>query len=66
MPGTWGNLYCPGCGHTHGPPERVTTECDALVADLHCPECQRDWEARVELWRYYGIPEELPSREQDR
>jgi hypothetical protein len=66
MPGNWGNLDCPNCGYTHPPPESAATECDAVVADLICPECHRGWEVRVELWRYYGIQEELPSREEDR
>ena len=66
MPGNWGNLDCPGCGRTQAAPEHVITECDAVIADLTCPNCHRGWQVRVELWRYYGIPEELPSREQDR
>jgi transcription elongation factor Elf1 len=66
MPGNWGRLDCPSCGHTHPPPERASSECDAVIADLICPNCGQGWEVRVELWRYYGIQEELPSREQDR
>ena len=66
MPGIWENLDCPNCGCTHPPPERAATECDAVVADLVCPSCHRRRELRVELWRYYGIQEELPSREADR
>jgi len=50
----------------HPPPESAATECEAVVADLTCPHCHRGWERRVELWRYYGIQEELPSREEDR
>ena len=42
------------------------TESEAVVADLICPKCHRGWEVRVELWRYYGIRQELPAREEDR
>lgn len=66
MPGNWGNLDCPKCRHTHPVPERATSECEAVIADLICPKCRHGWEVRVELWRYYGVPEELPSREEDR
>jgi transposase-like protein len=66
MPGNWTDLDCPSCGHTHPPPEQMTTDCDFVIADLVCPECQRAWQVRIELWRYYGIEEALPSREQDR
>ena len=66
MTGDWGNLDCPGCGKAHSPPERPTTDCDGLIADLTCPECGEGWEIRVELWRYYGVPQELPLREEDR
>jgi hypothetical protein len=61
MTGDWGNLDCPQCGCTHERPERVTTDCDAVIAALFCPHCDKSWERRVELWRYYGLPEELPS-----
>jgi hypothetical protein len=66
MPGNWGYLDCPNCGCPHPPSEGAATECDAVVADLICSHCHRGWEVRVELWRYYGIQEELPSREEDR
>ena len=66
MPGDWGNLDCPACGNAHPPPEGATTECEHVVADLICPKCGHGWEVRVELWRYYEIPEALPSREEDR
>jgi hypothetical protein len=66
MPGNWGNLDCPDCGCTHATPAGVTAECEELVAELVCPECGKGCELRVELWRYYGVAEELPSREDDR
>jgi predicted RNA-binding Zn-ribbon protein involved in translation (DUF1610 family) len=66
MPGDWGNLDCPSCGYAHPPPEHAATDCDAVIADLVCPKCGHGWEVRVALWRYYGIPEELPTREEDR
>jgi hypothetical protein len=66
MPGNWGNLDCPACGHTHPPPEGASCDCDELLADLVCPECANGWEVRVELWRYYEIPQELPTSEEDR
>ena len=65
MPGNWQNLDCPSCGNTHPTPERASTDCDDVFADLVCPMCHRGWEVRVELWRYYGIQPELPSREED-
>jgi hypothetical protein len=66
MPGNWGNLDCPGCGHAHPPPERASTDCEEVIADLICPECGFGWEQRVALWSYYEIPEELPAHDQDR
>ena len=66
MTGNWGNLDCPGCGNAHPPPDSAASDCEFLTADLLCPECHRGWEIRVELWRYYGIQPELPSREEDR
>jgi hypothetical protein len=66
MPGNWGNLECPNCGCTHPPPDAADTECDQVIADLICPQCHHGWEVTVELWRYYGIQPELPSREDDR
>jgi hypothetical protein len=66
MPGDWGKLDCPHCGCTHPVPARAATDCDAVIADLICPTCHGGWEVRVELWRYYGIPERLPSGEEDR
>jgi hypothetical protein len=66
MSGFWGSLDCPNCGHTHPPPAAPACDCDHLIADLICPQCHRGWELKVELWRYYGIQAELPSREQDR
>ena len=66
MPGDWGKLDCPDCGCPHPPPERATVECESVTADLICPSCHRGWEVTVELWRYYGIERELPSRAEDR
>lgn len=66
MPGNWGNLDCPNCGCIHPPPEVASTDCDAVIADLICPSCHEGREVRVELWRFYDIQEQLPSREEDR
>ena len=66
MPGDWGILDCPHCGFTHPPPQGVTTDTEKLTADLVCPNCHKGWEHEVELWRYYGVQRELPSREEDR
>jgi hypothetical protein len=66
MPGDWGSLDCPGCGATQPPPEGAVSECDALIANMVCSRCWTRWQVRVELWRYYGVAEELPSREADR
>jgi hypothetical protein len=66
MPGNWGNLDCPHCGCIHPPPELASTDCEAVIAEVICPSCHKGWEVRVELWRYYDIPEQLPSREEDR
>lgn len=66
MSGNWGNLDCPHCGHPHPIPETAATDCDAVIADLVCAECHSGYQVRVELWRYYGIKEALPSREDDR
>jgi hypothetical protein len=66
MPGNWGKLDCPTCGHAHPPPVHPDCECEELIADLVCPKCGHGWEIRVELWRYYEIPEALPTRDEDR
>jgi hypothetical protein len=66
MPGNWGNLDCPGCGQAHAAPKNPGTECEALTADLVCADCGKGWQIRVELWDYYGIEKELPSRKDDR
>ena len=66
MTGNWGKLECPHCGEPHPPPARAACECEELIADLVCPRCHKGWEVRVELWRYWGIKQELPSRSEDR
>ena len=65
MSGNWGKLECPDCGH-QVPPQGAASDCEGLILDLVCPQCRHDFEIRVELWRYYGIVPELPSREDDR
>lgn len=66
MSGDWGRLECPYCGTAHPPPEGAASDCEALILDLLCPACHRGFEVRVELWRYFGIERELPSRQEDR
>jgi hypothetical protein len=66
MPGNWGNLDCPDCGRTQPPPELASTDCEAVTGEVICPDCDKSREVRVELWRYYDIQEQLPSREEDR
>jgi len=66
--GDWGSLECPHCGAGQPPPDAraATNDDEWLFVALTCARCGGEWEHRVEIWRYYGVPEELPSREEDR
>ena len=68
MSGDWGNLACPRCGAMHQPPDTrsATNDDEWIFVRLVCDSCGAEWEHRVEIYRYYGVPEQLPSREEDR
>ncbi len=68
MSGDWGSLDCPRCGTTHPPPDSAaaTDDDETIRVQLGCVTCGHRWEHSVEIWRYYGVPERLPSREEDR
>jgi hypothetical protein len=66
MTSRWGNLDCPECGCPQASPRQVDSECESLVGEVVCPECDYSWEVRLELWRYYGIDSFLPSRAEDK
>jgi hypothetical protein len=68
MSGDWGNLACPHCGAIHQPPDTRSAANDDewIFVHLVCASCGGDWKHRVEIYRYYGVPERLPSREEDR
>jgi hypothetical protein len=68
MSGDWGNLACPHCGAVHEPPDAraASNDDEWIFVRLVCASCAAEWEHSVEIWRYYRVPERLPSREEDR
>ena len=67
MSGDWGNLACPRCGAVHETPDaRAASNDDEWIwVRLACTNCRAEWEHSVEVWRYYRVPERLPSNEED-
>jgi hypothetical protein len=66
MSGDWGNLACPHCGVVHGPPDprAASNDDERIFARLVCTNCGTEWEHSVEIWRYYRVPEPLPSNDE--
>jgi hypothetical protein len=67
MSGDWGNVDCPQCGARQPRPDAAaaTNDDELLAVRLTCADCGTAWEHGVEIWRYYGVPEHLPSRDED-
>jgi hypothetical protein len=51
----------------HEPPETSAASNDNewIFVRLVCANCETEWEHSVEIWRYYRVPERLPSRDED-
>jgi hypothetical protein len=47
-------------------PRSAANDDEWIFVRLTCANCGCEWEHRVEIYHYYRVPEQLPSREEDR
>jgi hypothetical protein len=67
MTGDWRHkLDCPNCTGVQAVPVDVVPDCERINAEAVCPECHNRWDVEVELWQYFAIEPDLPSRAADR